>query len=245
MDIHIHQHGQHGSVTVYPSLPIDVPEIDEGVTQESIAVFNETAQDEIKAAFFKQGWDAATREAMLNFVNGRLVEYFQELGHDPQAGQAVPTTSEDPHHNEPAGTGEALDIDTNGIYQRDPDFEDNWTQAEWEGREDVLERIHPVVDSGEPLVEAEDVSEDIPGTWTMSNEELNSRINEAYSRGVKDGKAESAWNQTTARTLERIADETTTVLLRDWPEGIDQTKREFGRRFALAIAVRFGWQVNA
>lgn len=63
----------------------------------------ETLRDEQAQAMFKNGFDAATREAMIQFVNGRLPEYFNELGMEKPDPQIM---HGDPHHDEPEGTGE-------------------------------------------------------------------------------------------------------------------------------------------
>ena len=217
--------------------------------QDGEGVSVETASDDLKADFFKQGWESATREAMLNFVNGRLVEYFQEIGMAGplnEAGQA----SQDPHLNEPAGTGE-VDL------ANDPEFEDNWAQ-EWPGRDEVVARtedapviaavvgdpdIRPVVDSGEPLVEAEPVKTFENGVWTMSDEELQSRLDETYNRGRKDGELSPKPLTTTERTIQMMA---TKVNAKLWPEGYGNlSKRDVLTLFGIELAKRMGIEVSA
>jgi len=203
-----------------------------------VEISAETQKDEMKEAFFKQGWEAATREAMHAFVAGRLVEYFQEIGMAGplnEAGQA----SQDPHHNEPAGTGEAY----------------------WEGRDEVVDRIEgdapvievvaddpeikPVTDSGEPELEAKTSGGDLfsNGTWTMSDEELQSRMDETYNRGRRDGELASKPIQTTERTIRMMAVEVNSKL---WPEGYgDLSKREVLSQFGIELAKRMGIEVSA
>lgn len=102
MEINITINSKYGSVTVMPDPKEDLVELkakdwrDDGVKHEEMS---ETERDEMQAVFFKSGWDSAVREAQLNYVNGRLEEFFNELVPVPEGF--------DPHHNEPEGTGEA------------------------------------------------------------------------------------------------------------------------------------------
>lgn len=120
--------------------------------------------DDERAAMFKQGWDSAIRESQLQYVNGRIEEFWNEMG--------VNTGSEDPHHNEPEGTGEAPD----------------WGSAQdaWDGLP-VSEQplIRPAVDSGEPEKETDKSAfRGLDGVWTISDEELQGRLDAEFERGM-------------------------------------------------------------
>lgn len=220
--------------------------------QDGEGVSAETASDDLKADFFKQGWESATREAMLNFVNGRLVEYFQEIGMAGPLNEA----GQDPHLNEPAGTGD----------ENEYSFEDRlgdpeeWAQA-WPGREEVVARtedddptpviavvaqdpdIQPVTSSGEPEVEAQPVKTFENGVWTMSDEELQSRLDETYNRGRKDGELSPPPLTTTERTIQMMASEVNAKL---WPEGYGNlSKRDVLAQFGIELAKRMGIEVSA
>lgn len=235
---------------------------------------SETAQDEKNESFFKQGWQMATQEAMNNFVRGRMVEYFQEIGMAGplnEAGNAL--KSEDPHAAEPEGTGEAV-VDL----ESDQHIFDDVPAAGWAGRDEVVERIErpeypededptpviavvaedpeirPVVDSGEPLKEASIGAEttDGGGTWTMSNDELQSRLDASYTRGRED--ADKTKPITTKAALNIVGIEINAEVLKKWDEErleeqIDEgpippiSKGEYAKRFANVLAVRLGWDV--
>ncbi len=62
-------------------------------------VSQETLNDDERAAMFKQGWESAIRESQLHYVNGRIEEFWNEMG-----------VGGDPHHDEPEGTGEQPNI---------------------------------------------------------------------------------------------------------------------------------------
>ncbi len=123
-------------------------------------VSQETLNDDERAAMFKQGWESAIRESQLQYVNGRIEEFWNEMGVQ---------TGGDPHHNEPEGTGEAP----------------GWGSAQdaWDGLAGQP-IIRPAVDSGEPDLEAEPVPGVEEGTWTISNEELQSRLDAEFERGL-------------------------------------------------------------
>lgn len=114
-----------------------------------------------------------------------------------------------------------------------------------------LDVIRPVKDSGEPEKEAEIIAADYnEGTWTMSNAELNSRINAGYQRGLED--ADKTKPITTQRALDTIAIEVNNQVLQSWEEenssdesarGENLTKGEYARRFAATLAKRLGWDV--
>ena len=122
-------------------------------------VSQETLNDDERAAMFKQGWESAIRESQLQYVNGRIEEFWNEMGFK---------NGEDPHHNEPEGTGEAP----------------GWGSAQdvWDGLAGQPV-IRPAVDSGESDLEAEEVGPQ-PGIWTISNEELQSRLDAEFERGM-------------------------------------------------------------
>lgn len=123
-------------------------------------VSQETLNDDERAAMFKQGWESAIRESQLQYVNGRIEEFWNEMGS---------RNGEDPHHNEPEGTGEAP----------------GWGSAQdaWDGLAGQP-IIRSAVDSGEPDLEAEPVPAVEEGTWTISNEELQSRLDAEFERGL-------------------------------------------------------------
>ena len=120
-----------------------------------------TVDDDERAAMFKQGWESAIRESQLQYVNGRIEEFWNEMG--------VKTSSEDPHHDEPEGTGEQPDW---GI-----------AQDAWDGLDQPL--IRPAVDSGEPEKEADETAfRGLDGVWTISDDELQSRLDAEFERGM-------------------------------------------------------------
>lgn len=245
----------------------------------------ETINDEIKADMFKQGWNSALEEVVLNRKAERLDEFLEETG------AAKPS---DPHHNEPEGTGEDISeeeamerkrIDDNaslevGYDEEQSDFRvvtvdgavslgivaDDVPAAGWAveslhaANEIGLNVIRPVKDSGEPEKEAEIVSDDYnEGTWTLSNAELNSRINEGHRRGREEGYLEGFRNgqtvnkQTTRRSLGIIAVEINNQVVQWWEEqqSSDDVIREalskgtYARKFAELLAERLGYEVSA
>ncbi len=120
--------------------------------REGQSVSQETINDDERAAMFKQGWESAIRESQLYYVNGRIEESWNEMG--------VKDGSQDPHHNEPEGTGE-----------------------------ETLSQplIRPAADSGEPEKEAEAdplESRISRGTWTISDEELQAIKDAEFERGM-------------------------------------------------------------
>ncbi|UVF61404.1 hypothetical protein SEA_SPARCETUS_75 [Microbacterium phage Sparcetus] len=214
----------------------------------------ETQRDEENSKYFKSGWDSCLQEVQINFVNGRLPEFFNEVG--------LKTGTEDPHHAEPEGTGEegwgeptddyeglmddlpaagwadmARGIDE-GIAEQSASVAEV-TEALHAANEIGLSTIRPVKDSGEPELEHGDALTDadlgIAGTWTMSNDELNSRINEAYRRGQED--ADKTKPITSEQTIHALADE---VAQRVHPEGMGSF---LVRPFAVQLAKSLGWDV--
>lgn len=140
----------------------------------------ETERDEMKAAFFRSGWDAAIRETQLNYVNGRIEEFFNEL---------VPVPEDvDPHHNEPEGTGEAFDgvIKPGGWpYEGDEMPHDEEDDPAIVRLNKIRKNIRKVADSGEPEKEDAEVdTECINGVWTIGNEELQALKDAEFERGV-------------------------------------------------------------
>lgn len=132
-------------------------------------VSQETLNDDERAAMFKQGWESAIRESQIQYVNGRIEEFWNEMG---------VKTSEDPHHDEPEGTGEA------DMYDQQDEFHNSLTDAEvWDGLAGQP-LIRSAADSGEPDLEAEPVPDVEEGTWTISNEELQSRLDAEFERGM-------------------------------------------------------------
>lgn len=130
-------------------------------------VSQETLNDDERAAMFKQGWEAAIRESQLQYVNGRIEEFWNEMG-----------VVGDPHHNEPDGTGEA------DMYDQQDEFHNSLTDAEvWDGLAGQT-LIRSAVDSGEPDLEAEPVPDVEEGTWTISSEELQALKDAEFERGL-------------------------------------------------------------
>ncbi len=127
--------------------------------------------DDERAAMFKQGWEAAIRESQLQYVNGRIEEFWNEMG--------VKTGSEDPHHNEPEGTGEA------DMYDQQDEFHNSLTDAEvWDGLAGQP-LIRHAMDSGEPEKETDKSAfRGLDGTWTMSDEELQALKDAEFERGM-------------------------------------------------------------
>ena len=221
-------------------------------------ISGDTEIDEMRASFFAQGWESAVREAQLNYVNGRLEEFFQEM----KVGEiSTEQPSEDPHHNEPEGTGEDRaddDLRAAGFSEDDLPAA-GWSDSEFAANEIGLNVIKPVTDSGEPELEAETVAvEGIVGTWTMSSFELQSRLDAAYNRGYeqkvqeeydrgrRDGSTDH--RQTTERALRIIAVETDAELHRNGDysvmEGqVGPTRGQVFGAFAIAIAKRLGFEV--
>jgi len=115
-----------------------------------------------------------------------------------------------------------------------------------------------------------DPSPSVGGRWTMSGDELNSRLDESYNRGIRDGSASP--RHTTARTLRTIARELYKQL-EDEPfeggvdderaamfeirhnathnsssmsqRGFDLAVAKVADSFTLALAARLGFKVTA
>ena len=153
-------------------------------------------QDELNAVWFKSGWDSALRECMDRFATGTIIDFFNEVGVAKDPSRLLSAAEEnfdsygqqDPHHDEPEGTGEAgyPSDDYEGLDTEDEDSDESpWGSLPKEAFVDA----RPVVDSGEPEVEMNQTWDpEDTGTWTMSSEELQSRLDEAYNRGNTDGR---------------------------------------------------------
>ena len=249
----------------------------------------ETKKDEERAAFFKQGWEMAIREAQLNFVNGRIIEFFQEMG-----GYIGDRESTDPHRAEPDGTGEegfapvSIDDFPNGHPELDDVAAAGWAdtpisnairgyiERENEARHAAneigltvgLAAIRPVGDSGEPELEKNQTWDlHNEGVWTMTNDELKSRLEDAYNRGWEQNasaqreagyqegfsKGQTVAKQTTQRSLDIIAVEINGQVLQWWDEKMSSddtikeviSKGEYAREFARNLATRLGYEVSA
>ncbi|QGH74023.1 hypothetical protein SEA_MORTYSMITH_69 [Microbacterium phage MortySmith] len=120
----------------------------------------ETERDEMNSTFFKSGWESAIQEAQLRYVSGDIETFFQEM----KVGDIQTEIKED-------GGGEPDDLE--GY--------DEPTDPVLDAADPPL--IRPAVDSGEPEKEAEG-SQDSAGTWTISDEELQSRLDAEFERGV-------------------------------------------------------------
>ena len=257
VDVTINTQG--GTVNIYPS-ETSIGELEaegEGVLETSVQ--EASAYD----AGFKGGWKACLQEVQTQFIGGRLIDFFNEQGSVHDQGQAEDIEiasvrhqdiygSQDAHANEPEGTGEDFGEHDDqgdlieGIVGRQVTltFKDQESAAEFANgaRIPVVvddPAIRPVVDSGEPDKETAPVVDE-EGTWTISNAELNSRINEAYRRGKADG--ELVPKETTRRTVQIMVTELITQV---WPEGIPAglSKQEVFEEFSLALLKRVGFEV--
>ncbi|UDG78690.1 hypothetical protein SEA_POTTY_70 [Microbacterium phage Potty] len=124
----------------------------------------ETERDEMNSTFFKSGWESAIQEAQLRYVSGDIETFFQEM----KVGDVQTEIKED------AGS--------------EPDDLEGWDEP----TDPVLDAadpplIRPAVDSGEP--EKEHTFDPTPqrsaGTWTISDEELQSLKDAEFERGVQ------------------------------------------------------------
>lgn len=178
-------------------------------------------EDDLKGAFFKSGWQAAVREAQLHYVSGAIEQFWQEQS--PQ----LPPEGEQPF-----------------LYNMEFDKSELAPAPA-----SALNDIHPVSDSGEPELEkAQDISwtSGDPGTWTMSNEELNSRLDETYNRGFNTGKLSAANEKsvTSFATLNIMAGEIVDDLFHTgFP--VASTKHEIAVAIAIPLAKRLGWGVES
>lgn len=209
------------------------------------APVDQTAQDERDQTLFRQGWDSAINESKLWYVQGKIEDFWNSL-------EPVPETGLD-----------ASDDDRN--FQDDPDFEDNWDAAEADVNEALAEyqathadepyepvpaviaqdpAITPVADSGEPELETQNQTWDPAndGTWTMSAEELQSRLDETFARGYNDGEAAGYTrpHQTTANALAMIGKETYEFVFPSAPE----LEVEDMTKFMKALGKRLGFEVS-
>ena len=131
-----------------------------------------TLSDDERAAMFKQGWESAIRESQLQYVNGRIEDFWNDMG----------VGGKDPHHDEPEGTGE--ETDTWPPRELDDDPEMRFSEEEVAAFDPPL--IRSVADSGEPEKENDlgAAFKGLDGVWTISNEELQSRLDAEFERGV-------------------------------------------------------------
>jgi hypothetical protein len=168
-------------------------------------------ESEAYDAGFKGGWAAAVQETQLRFINGQLLDFYNEQGTPSYTMDGVSQVdleqaakehegiygAQDPHYQEPLGTGESDELTMEGepAWESDPDYEANWGKAH-EAFLDERPRTENILfpksaSTQDPHDPEHDTKEDPeyvePGTWTLSNEELNSRINEAYRRGNEEG----------------------------------------------------------
>lgn len=125
-------------------------------------------QDEDRAHWFKEGWDAAIREAQIHFVNERMPEFFNE---QTEYRQDVESTS--PEHTPPLwpDAEEQEDIP-------DPELVD------WMNERVEPAVVRPVTDSGEPEKEAAPTCPE-DATWVIPNEELEARLEAERELGAK------------------------------------------------------------
>lgn len=240
-------------------------------------ISSETDLDEEREASFKRGWDAAVQECKLNYVNDRIEEFFNEMGVVWNPGEGKDEQSEDPHHDEPEGTGEHFD----GVVLDDKpasgwsdsklgrEIENNiarMNEARHAANEIGLDVIRPVADSGDPEEEKNKTWDpQNEGTWTISNDELQSRLDAAYNRGWEEkatqqreagyqegfANGQTAAKQTTARALEIIAVEEDNRLRNagayrpSAPDTIGPSRGDVFGAFAIALAKRLGFEVSA
>ncbi|UYL85366.1 hypothetical protein SEA_HAGER_73 [Microbacterium phage Hager] len=124
----------------------------------------ELAADDVKADMFKQGWESAVREAQLQYVGGRIEEFFQDM----KVGSIETEVKEDGGEE---GWGDASD-DYEGL-----------TDPVLDAADPPL--IRPAVDSGEPEKERDTTSfRGLDGVWTISDDELQARLDAEFERGV-------------------------------------------------------------
>lgn len=207
-----------------------------------------TQSDEYKERYFKLGFEAAINESKLWYVQGKIEEFW----------------------NDTTPKGEPVEYPAKAEYAAahadEPCAPELWTTTEPVAPSPVIEviaadpDIRPVTDSGEPLVEAlpTEVEE---GTWTISNAELQSRLDAEYERGLKAGikkgldQADGTKPITTTKALDMIALEINNQVLNEWeienPKmdgGVRVpthtiSKGDYARRFLRVAAVRLGYDV--
>lgn len=162
----------------------------------------ETLNDEAKSNYFKNGWDSAIQEVIVNRNHGRLQEFLEEIGavkpESTEKGEGEEGVKEDP---EEQPIGFAINLTT---LESTPVFASQ-IFADWHGEErvgvgavtatkivpedpdpDVTDPplIRPAVDSGEPQKEAEVDTELNDGVWTIGDAELQSLKDAEFERGV-------------------------------------------------------------
>ncbi|QLF84553.1 hypothetical protein SEA_RIE18_71 [Microbacterium phage Rie18] len=114
----------------------------------------ELAADDVRADMFKQGWESAIREAQLQYVGGRIEEFFQEMKVGNIETEIKEDGGEDPHHDEPEGTGEQPLIRP-AVDSGEPEKERDTTSFRG-----------------------------LDGVWTISDDELQARLDAEFERGV-------------------------------------------------------------
>lgn len=194
-----------GEITISQETPGERRVMSEHYADQE-AASTETERDEERQAFFKQGWDSAVRECMLNFVAGRLPEFFNEIGVVTEDYSMTDVSRSDLA----TATGlprEVIDqiaeIFQSGVptptisddpHHNEPqgvgderEFADDLPADAWAINPNaVFDMPEPVVrkvaDSGEPELEKID-TEFNEGIWTISDEELQALKDAEFERG--------------------------------------------------------------
>ena len=149
-------------------------------------------QEEANEKFFMSGWETAIRESQLRYVAGQIEEFWNEQGNPvppkPEESVKLFDMEED--------SGEiVLDQESPA-----PETPHSFSPAEGSGQPEE-----------EAIGENQTWDPTNSGTWTMSSEELQSRMDETYKRGLRDG--ETVSRKTTSSTLEVIAKESIASVL--------------------------------
>jgi hypothetical protein len=191
-------------------------------------VSDETARDNRDAQYFENGWKAAIAETQLRYVNGDIEQFWNEQAQapDPEEMPKVDLDADDDAFIEALKEAHP-EATVPAVVKGDPD-------------------IHPVVNSGEPEEEKNRTWDPSgSGTWTMSSEELQSRLDESYRRGAADGRAHPAPKQTSERTLRIIAGEIDHELFPGGGTGPSElTRGEVFTRFSVVLATRLGFEIS-
>lgn len=145
--------------------------------REEAAASRQTSDDEDRAHWFKEGWNSAIRESQLQYTAGRIEDFWNEMG-----------VSEDPHHNEPEGTGEETDVwPPRELTDDELIAQGHYSEEEiyGVGGKSNQPLVRPVADSGEPEKETDETAfRGLDGVWTISDDELQNRLDTEFQRGL-------------------------------------------------------------